>query len=356
MRKHATQLADLIDIQKDERERCLYEYRQKVAKKEKEKQAEKTNTVGDYNRLKTSSCESIANTATFLLRAGLRDDVDPESVAGCFGKVAASKIIRSPGSPTKRKQALLDPIRRWNSFHMRDKKTNISVIKSFEQFRRDYAKKKDPADDDQPSSPSMAVTGLMGALPRVIALRNEFLPADTNAIEMPVTQNKKQLSVDVEPLEKMRTLSQGDVGKTIPLNLVGSLREEITLTRQITKKLLLEAKRNSSKELYEDLKLKESSSSGHCESGQTDKDVFRSRTRSEGESDEKEKTIRESPKKLVRKKTKESLSVSKTEKPRRWSDRDETEKLEVEVEARNAISTRSSTSSDWDLDDDDLEW
>lgn len=345
MRKHAIQLADYIDKQRDERKQCLIEYQKQLAKNSRAQEESNKNLIDDYNRLKTNSCESITNAATLVLRAALNEDLDPENVSGCFGRVSSAKSIRPPSSPTKRRQALLDPIRRWNSFHMRDRKTNSNTVRSFEQFRRDYTRTGGNFGEEQTSSPSMAASGLMGAVPRVLALRNEYLPSETVITEHQNRQSRKQLSVDFEPVEKARTLSQGDVGKTFSCNLSEAGKEGgMTLTRQITRELLLAAKRNSSKELFDDSKTKESGE---------DLSINRHRTRSEGDDEEKRKTVIEISKKSFREKTKESYTLTGVgvEKLKRQKDTPETD-----AEGKPVTSSPKTSTSDAEFDEDQSEW
>ena len=365
MRKHASQLADYIDKQKDLREKCLIQYQKQVLEKKKEKDAERGDgTKDDYNSFKTNSCESIANAATFVLRAGWGDEGGgPDSMSGCFGRPSKWKNnARTPASPTKRTKNLLDPIRRWNSFHMRDRKTTPSQMKSLEEFRREFSTEKDgSAVENVAATPSMAATGLMGALPRVLALRSEYHPSDITMTE--TMQNKKQLSVETEHVEKSRAFSQGDVGKTLPLHL-SELRKEngMTLTKQVTRDLLLPSKRNSNNK---DSNVSDDGKSSN-EGKKSEKvlkgcatEPARSRTRSEGGKDDKDKMMRSSPKKLMRKKTKENLYANSMQgdKPRRWSERDdESEKLVVEIGGKCATYSRLSSSWDVDIDAEDSDW
>ncbi|KAK6645110.1 hypothetical protein RUM43_001386 [Polyplax serrata] len=326
MQKHAHQLAEYIDKQKNERERCLVEYKNRLEKKKNETKRSKN---------KADICDEVTGHGVQVL--GTENEDGPELVSGCFGRVANTRTVRPPPSPTKRRQALLDPIRRWNSFHMRDRKSNPSAVKSFEQFRREYTKAAGPAETDK-TTPA----GLMGALPRVLALRSECHPMDTSATsDQNQCVTRKQLSVEFDPATKARTLSQGDVGRT----LSEASREGMTLTRQITRELLLAAKRNSSKELIA------GSKDNSEDSLKLDKDEVRHRTRSEGEEvDGTLTTPRERLQKSIRKKVKDSVT---TEIPRRWSERDEYDGKETETMTKSKSYPRSSTC---EVQEDHSEW
>lgn len=308
MQKHAPQLSDLIAKQKPEHDKFAEEHRQKKAKEE---QAKQEASEKKYIQLKTNSCDSITTTASFLILKAMQE-ADGDDVSGCFGKSSSPKSSKTPMSPTKRKQALLDPIRRWNSFHSRDKKSNASVARSFEQFRRDYGKKM-AAEAEQATSQIAA--GLMGALPRVVALRNESLPQESKLIKQPT---KETLAVEAGPGEKLRrsSLMSDDSG----VRLSGGGKEEETKSDA---KLNRQKSREKIRERWDPEKVK------------------RCNDREKVESDEG-KT------KLVRRKTKEKLTIDKepTAKPRRWSDRDDDENIKVEIDGTSIIVGLSSSEAE----------
>lgn len=377
MRKHTTQLSELIEKQRSDHDRFRAEYQQKLAKEEKARQEKIEAEEKKYIQMKTNSCDNITSTASFIAMKAMQES-DSEDVSGCFGKSSSPKSSKIPMSPTRRKQALLDPIRRWNSFHSRDKRSSASVVRSFEQFRRDYGKKIAACDVDLPANASMTATGLMGALPRVVALRNESLPQENlvaDSSSKTIKQVKDSLTVERFP-EKMRTLSHGDVSETLQGKRWDS---GIKLMQQISKeRLLMEKEETSKQRRWSDREEETISSDDKCkETGENLGKLTKQKTK-EKVSKEKVETIKfrrwsdkdenefddekiknENLKKLIRRKTKEKLMVEKeaaSEKARKWSDKDEDdEKLKVEIDD-NSTCVVGLTSSEVEDDEGDQAW
>lgn len=220
MRKHAPQLAELIEKQRSEHERYYREYHQKLASREREK--EKPCSAEKYLQLKTTSYESITSTASFLAFKFSRDSEEDE-VLGCFGKTV-ERSSKATVSPTRRRQALLDPIRRWNSFHSRDKKSNPRVVEQFEKFQKECAKEISEAK-------AMSVEA--------------SLPEN----EQGASKAKHLLAAELAHCEKPRSLSQGNVTETLNHDKKSS---GARLMRQVTKELLLREKERKRSERSED--------------------------------------------------------------------------------------------------------
>lgn len=384
MHKHTLQLAELIEKQKLDHERLRAEYQQKLAKEEKARKEKIEGEEKKYMQAKMNSCDSITTTAAFLALKSMQDS-DSEDVSGCFGKSSSPKSSKTPMSPTRRKQALLDPIRRWNSFHSRDKRSSASVARSFEQFRRDYGKKMVTCDVDIPVNTSITASGLMGALPRVVALRNESLPQE-NVVSDPSsklakTPSKDTLSVERGYHEKMRTLSHGDVSETLEGKRWDS---GMKLMQQIRRERLSTEKEEQNKQWHwsdreDDIvqiddKCKEIAASSPENVGKLSKPKVKEKVLKEkgetikfrrwSDKDENESLLddekikNENLKKLIRRRTKEKLMVEReaTEKTRKWSDKqEEDEKVKVEIDD-NSTYVVGLTSLDVDDDDGDQTW